>query len=90
MGLSALGACWRVAVPLMVTGGYLADMPITLAAIDPCFSCTDRMISLDRGDGTADLRSWRELREYGIRFYRQERGIDLTELNRRFAKLEIE
>ena len=26
----------------MLKDGYLADMPIVIAAIDPCFSCTDR------------------------------------------------
>ncbi len=29
------------AVP-MVTGGSLADVPLVQAAIDPCYSCTDR------------------------------------------------
>jgi NADH-quinone oxidoreductase subunit D len=77
------------AVPLMVTGGYLADMPITLAAIDPCFSCTDRMIRLSQAEeGPQGLRSWRELREHGITFYRQQ-GLDLGELNQRFGKLDL-
>lgn len=30
-------------------GGYIADIPITLAGIDPCFSCTDRMAFYDEG-----------------------------------------
>ena len=30
-------------------GGYIADIPITLAGIDPCFSCTDRMVFYDEG-----------------------------------------
>jgi NADH-quinone oxidoreductase subunit D len=30
------------AVPTMLMGNTLADVPITLAAIDPCFCCTDR------------------------------------------------
>lgn len=30
------------AVPIMIMGNTLADVPITLAAIDPCFCCTDR------------------------------------------------
>lgn len=30
------------AVPTMLIGDTLADVPITLAAIDPCFCCTDR------------------------------------------------
>jgi membrane-bound hydrogenase subunit alpha len=78
------------AVPLMVTGGYLADMPITLAAIDPCFSCTDRLIALEpEGGPRQKVVTWRELREKGIEFYRAQ-GIDFGDLNQRFAKLEID
>ena len=44
---------WRVraptyqnlqAVPIMLRGVELADAPITIASIDPCFSCTDRAL----------------------------------------------
>jgi len=35
-------------------GGYIADIPIVLAGIDPCFSCTDRMAFYDEGKD----RSW--------------------------------
>jgi NADH-quinone oxidoreductase subunit D len=31
----------------MLKGGYVADIPIVLAAIDPCMSCTDRMAFTD-------------------------------------------
>lgn len=31
----------------MLKGGYVADIPIVLAAIDPCMSCTDRMVFTD-------------------------------------------
>ena len=34
------------AVANMLEDGYLADLPIVMAAIDPCFSCTDRMIAV--------------------------------------------
>lgn len=30
------------ALPAMLIGGTLADVPITLGSIDPCFCCTDR------------------------------------------------
>ena len=33
------------AVAHMLEDGYLADLPIVIAAIDPCFSCTDRLIA---------------------------------------------
>jgi len=31
----------------MLLGGYIADIPIVLAGIDPCFSCADRMSFID-------------------------------------------
>jgi len=31
----------------MLRGGYVADIPIVLAGIDPCFSCMDRMAFVD-------------------------------------------
>jgi len=37
----------------MLRGAYLADVPVTLASIDPCFSCTDRVVVVDVRDGTA-------------------------------------
>jgi len=47
---------WRVraptypnlqAVPEMVKGQNIADVPITLGSLDPCFSCTERVEALD-------------------------------------------
>ncbi len=73
------------AVSLMMKGGYLADMPITVAAIDPCFSCTDRAIEIyDENGNPNDVRTWEAVREYGIRYY-QKRGVDMVDLSRRFA-----
>ncbi|MDI9619520.1 MAG: nickel-dependent hydrogenase large subunit [Candidatus Nezhaarchaeota archaeon] len=31
----------------MLKGGYIADIPVTLVSIDPCFSCTDRLTLID-------------------------------------------
>jgi membrane-bound hydrogenase subunit alpha len=62
----------------MLQGGYLADVPIVIAAIDPCFSCTDRAISIrDEGTGCQASMSWGALRDYSIRWYR-ERGVDFS------------
>jgi membrane-bound hydrogenase subunit alpha len=73
------------AVSHMMKGGYLADMPITLAAIDPCFSCTDRSIELYDDSGKSNgIRTWGEVRALGIRHYK-ERGLDLGEVSKRFA-----
>lgn len=60
----------------MARGGYLADFPIIIAAIDPCFSCADRMIRIS-GDRSGELWNWEQLRNYSINWYRQ-RGIDFT------------
>jgi len=50
-------------------GGYIADIPIVLAGIDPCFSCTDRMVFVDESkDKVWDMND-EELRRYGIRWY---------------------
>ncbi|HIE51124.1 MAG TPA: Fe-S-binding domain-containing protein [Armatimonadetes bacterium] len=47
---------WRVraptyanlqAVPPMIQGGQIADMPISLGSFDPCFSCTERVEVVD-------------------------------------------
>jgi len=62
-------------VALMLKGGFLADAPIVIAAIDPCFSCTDRMISVrDSRSGREGVMDWESLRKYSIDWYR-EQGI---------------
>jgi NADH-quinone oxidoreductase subunit D len=54
----------------ILKGSYVADIPIITAAIDPCFSCTDRMIRLESaGKSGAQTMTWEELRQYGIRWY---------------------
>jgi len=72
------------AVGHMLKDGYLADMPIVVAAIDPCFSCTDRMISVTDGRSRPGVMTWEQARTHGIEWHRQ-RGLDFTDLNRRFA-----
>lgn len=53
-----------------IKGTYVADIPIIIASIDPCFSCTDRMIRIDQcRSGESGVMTWDELREYGIRWY---------------------
>lgn len=38
-------------VPIMLKEAQLADLPIIVASIDPCFSCTDRMALTDINSG---------------------------------------
>ena len=45
-------------------GGYIADIPIVLAGIDPCFSCTDRMVFYDEGKDKKWVWTDNDLRRY--------------------------
>ena len=45
-------------------GGYVADLPIELAAIDPCMSCTDRISLVDVSKGKRWVGSTDELRRH--------------------------
>jgi NADH-quinone oxidoreductase subunit D len=49
-------------------GHQLADVPMLIAGMDPCFSCNDRMITVRRKNDSHTM-TWSELREYGIRKY---------------------
>jgi membrane-bound hydrogenase subunit alpha len=74
-------------VTKMMEQNYLADVPIIVAAIDPCFSCTDRaLIVKGRNKSGRSRMEWSELRRYGIAWHR-ERGIDFTGANRNLTKL---
>jgi Ni,Fe-hydrogenase III large subunit/Ni,Fe-hydrogenase III component G len=42
-------------VPVMIKDQQLADMTITLGSIDPCFSCTDRLETIDLNSGTVKV-----------------------------------
>jgi len=62
----------------MLEGGYLADVPITIAAIDPCYSCTDRAVVIRSGNDT-EIMDWMGLREYSINWYKKQ-GVDISAL----------
>lgn len=66
-------------------GRQLADVPLLIAGMDPCFSCNDRMVvvrdnSMHHGVRSAsskgdahhtEIWTWEKLRQYGIDFYRR-------------------
>jgi len=61
---------WRVraptyqnlqALPLMIKGETIADVPITLGSMDPCFSCTDRVETVDVRTGERALLTKEDL-----------------------------
>lgn len=74
------------AVKHMLKDRFLADMPIVIAAIDPCFSCTDRLISVRHtNQKNKKIMSWEALRNYGIDWHRVH-GIDFSALNSSFRR----
>ena len=67
---------WRVraptypnlqALPAMVSNGTIADVPITLGSLDPCFSCTERLETVDRRTNEVRIYSHAELLEISRR-----------------------
>jgi len=73
------------AVSKMLEDNNLADVPIVIAAIDPCFSCTDRMLRInDMRRGEAGIMSWQELTKYGVEWHKKN-GCDFYELNKKMA-----
>ena len=74
-------------VARMMEKNYLADAPIIIAAIDPCFSCTDRAVVLKQnGARGRHAAEWGDLRKQGIEWYKA-RGICFDGANRRLAKM---
>jgi Ni,Fe-hydrogenase III large subunit len=61
---------WRVraptypnlqAMPAMVAGNTIADVPIALGSLDPCFSCTERVEAVDVGTRRVTVYSREDL-----------------------------
>jgi Ni,Fe-hydrogenase III large subunit/Ni,Fe-hydrogenase III component G len=48
-------------VPAMIKDQQIADMTISLGSIDPCFSCTDRLETIDLQSGAVKVWSQEEL-----------------------------
>jgi NADH-quinone oxidoreductase subunit D len=57
----------------LALGLQLADMPMLLTGIDPCFSCNDRLTTV-RTDGDSATWTWEKLRQYGIAYYQKKVG----------------
>lgn len=51
-------------IPLMIKDQQLADMTISLGSIDPCFSCTDRLETLDLKSQV--VRVWTQEELFGL------------------------
>ncbi|MDD5423146.1 MAG: nickel-dependent hydrogenase large subunit [Candidatus Omnitrophota bacterium] len=73
-------------VAKMLEDRQLADLPIVIAAIDPCFSCTDRVTMVREADKRSKkLMEWEELHSYSIHWYKHH-GIDFSDLNKKMRK----
>ena len=61
-----------------VVGAFVADIPIAIASIDPCYSCTDRTtVVLNDPRKGSRITTWEELRRHGVEWYRKNKGISL-------------
>ncbi|MFO7773808.1 MAG: nickel-dependent hydrogenase large subunit [Dehalococcoidia bacterium] len=50
-----------VAIPTMLKGMQIADVPIAFASIDPCMSCTNRAVVTDKATGKKSVLGYEEL-----------------------------
>jgi ech hydrogenase subunit E len=62
--------CNWLSVLEKAVGAQLADIPMLISGMDPCFSCNDRLVIVARHSGSQTW-SWKQLREYGIDFYKR-------------------
>jgi NADH-quinone oxidoreductase subunit D len=70
-------------VAKMLEDRQLADLPIVIAAIDPCFSCTDRLTVIKEVNSRKRrVMKWEELHTYSIEWHRKN-GVDFTKLNKK-------
>jgi ech hydrogenase subunit E len=61
--------CNWASVLVTAVGHKLADMPMILSGIDPCFSCNDRMVTVT-DQSNSNQMTWEALRQYGIEYYK--------------------
>src|SRR3990172_1634452 len=57
-------------VAASLPGNHIADIPVVVAAIDPCLSCTSRITLVDTDTDETSVMTWDELRAHGRKFYR--------------------
>jgi ech hydrogenase subunit E len=62
--------CNIASVAALVVGSHLADVPMILAGVDPCFSCNDRSVVVNLEGSDPQVWTWERLRQYGIEYYR--------------------
>jgi membrane-bound hydrogenase subunit alpha len=55
-----------VAMPTILKGMQIADVPIAFASIDPCISCTNRVLITDRATGRKSVVGYEELHRLSV------------------------
>jgi NADH-quinone oxidoreductase subunit D len=58
----------------MLKGHTLADVPVVLTGMDPCFGCMDRITVLEVNKGKEWSIGGEALRTYGIDYYKKRLG----------------
>ncbi len=54
-------------VPAILKGGQIADVPIAFASIDPCQSCTNRVVITDRATSRESVMDYEELHQLSVK-----------------------
>ena len=57
-------------VTVSLVNQHIADIPVIVAAIDPCLSCTSRITVLSERGREKSMITWEQLSEYGRKFSR--------------------
>lgn len=65
--------CNMASVLQLTIGHHLADVPMILVGIDPCFSCNDRGVMVRDGNGRGRHWTWEQVRQFGIDYYQNKR-----------------
>jgi membrane-bound hydrogenase subunit alpha len=55
-----------MSVPTILKGMQIADVPITFASLDPCMSCTNRVVITDRAIGRRSVMDYEELHRLSV------------------------
>jgi len=55
-----------MAIPKLLIGGQIADVPIAVASIDPCFSCTNRVVLIERKTNRKSYLTDKDLHELSV------------------------
>ncbi|MBM4447651.1 MAG: NADH dehydrogenase subunit [Chloroflexi bacterium] len=55
-----------VAIPTILKGMQIADVPIAFASIDPCLSCTNRAIRTDKATGKQSVIDYEEMHRLSV------------------------